>query len=123
MEDRLWAGVDESQGEWAPAISAFWGPVPFALIFPRARCPLLSGAVWLTPARLEGGHVTQVWPISLFHPSGRRDWPRSVPVTQVRPMRLNSGVFVRPAREETLSQVAGWECESGRSLCLRMKLR
>lgn len=55
-----------------------------------------------------GRHMTQVWPISFLRHPGHRDWLRNVHVTQVRPMRLNSGILVRFVRENRLLRFLGW---------------
>lgn len=52
--------------------------------------------------------MTQVWPISFLHHPGHRDWLRNVHVTQVRPMRLNSGILVRFVGENRLLRFLGW---------------
>lgn len=48
------------------------------------------GPDWLHPPGLKSGHLTEAWPLSLFHPSGRRDWCKDGQVTQVGPMRICS---------------------------------
>lgn len=47
--------------------------------------------------------MTQVCSVILTHCFDCGDWLRSVRVTQVRPVRLNSGIFVRFVREKRLS--------------------
>lgn len=52
--------------------------------------------------RTRNGHLTQAWPISIFHCFGHSDWFRDVSTTQAEPMRFNYRLYIRFTGKEML---------------------